>query len=188
MCIINTKLDLIVALEKGLEPRYLYFWSHNEERVGKKACLSQWFDAAFQLDDVRYATAEHYMMAEKARLFGDEAALERVLAATHPSDAKKAGRDVTPFEPARWNARRFEAVVEGNLAKFGQNSALKEFLLSTGERVLVEAAPNDAVWGIGVQESDPRAAHPSHWPGENLLGFALMEVRERLRLPDAEIG
>ena len=120
------------------------------------------------------------MMAEKARLFGDEAALARILASADPREVKRLGRGVTSYDPDRWAARRFDAVTEGNVAKFGQNPALLKFLLGTGDRVLVEASPDDAVWGIGVAESDPRASSPHRWPGENLLGFALMEVRKRL--------
>jgi ribA/ribD-fused uncharacterized protein len=176
----NTKSELIAALEKGLEPKYLFFWSHKPGGAVKN-CLSQWFDSPFTVAGVRYATAEHWMMAEKARLFGDEAAAQRVLAAAHPGEAKQAGRDVSPFRPDLWAARRFEIVVTGNYHKFTQNPALAEFLSGTGERVLVEAAPNDAIWGIGVKEDDPRAAHPALWPGENLLGFALMAVRTRLQ-------
>ncbi|MFO5909116.1 NADAR family protein, partial [Pseudomonas aeruginosa] len=69
---------------------------------------------------------------------------------------------------------------EGNLGKFGQNASLKKYLLGTADRVLVEASPVDAIWGIGLAASDPLAAEPATWQGLNLLGFALMEVRRRL--------
>ncbi|HEX8956575.1 MAG TPA: NADAR family protein [Burkholderiaceae bacterium] len=72
-------------------------------------------------------------------------------------------------------------MVAGNLAKFGQDAARKAFLLGTGDKVLVEASPVDAIWGIGLAKDDSAAARPHEWKGENLLGFALMEVRESLR-------
>lgn len=179
MCLMNTKMELVEAIEAGMEPKFLFFWSH---KPGKpENCLSQWYNSPFTVEGTRYATAEHWMMAGKARLFSDEATLQRILAATHPGEAKQAGREVTPYRPDEWDAHKFEIVVEGNFHKFTQRPDLREFLLGTGARVLVEAAPNDAIWGIGVDKHDPRASHPDQWPGENLLGFALMQVRARLK-------
>lgn len=72
-------------------------------------------------------------------------------------------------------------VVAGNMAKFGQHQPLREFLAGAGSRVLVEASPQDRVWGIGLAAGDEPSGTPEHWQGLNLLGFALMEVRSRLR-------
>jgi ribA/ribD-fused uncharacterized protein len=162
--------------------RYLYFWGHRPRADGgvSASCFSQWFASPFVVEDVRYATAEHWMMAEKARLFGDDAALARVFAKDDPSVAKAAGRSVRDFDDALWTRRRFDTVVRGNLAKFGQHPPLRDFLLGTGQQVLVEASPVDAVWGIGLAAGDPRAQDPAHWQGLNLLGFALMAVRDAL--------
>jgi len=91
------------------------------------------------------------------------------------------GRRVSGFDEQRWAAERFGLVVRGNVAKFSQNAELAEFLLGTGDRVLIEAAPVDTVWGTGLAANDERAPSPDLWPGLNLLGFALMEVRGRLR-------
>jgi ribA/ribD-fused uncharacterized protein len=170
---------LQAAIAAGYRPRYLLFWGHRPRRPGvvDKACLSQWYPAAFTLAGVSYPSAEHYMMAEKARLFGDGEAEAAVLAATHPGAAKRAGREVRGFMEARWVAERFGIVVRGSVAKFGQNPALGEFLRGTGERVLVEASPVDRIWGIGLAGDDPAAEDPARWRGLNLLGFALMEAR-----------
>ena len=72
-------------------------------------------------------------------------------------------------------------MLEANLAKFSQNEPLKEFILSTGSKILVEASPYDKIWGIGMSASDENVTNPSLWQGQNLLGIALMEVRETLR-------
>jgi ribA/ribD-fused uncharacterized protein len=128
-----------------------------------------------------YPTAEHYMMAEKARLFGAKEACRAILAAGDPAVAKRLGRSVTGFDDELWSAKRVEIVVRGNMAKFSQHSGLKAFLLSTGDAVLVEASPTDKVWGIGLAEDHVDAGTPSRWPGLNLLGFALMLVRTTLR-------
>jgi ribA/ribD-fused uncharacterized protein len=91
------------------------------------------------------------------------------------------GREAAGFDEQRWVDCRFEVVVAGNLAKFGQHPRLREFLLGTGDRVLVEASARDTIWGIGLAADDGRAARPEHWRDLNLLGFALMEVRHQLK-------
>lgn len=121
------------------------------------------------------------MMAEKARLFGDHASASAILAAGSPKQAKQIGREVSGFDPAIWDREKMRVVTEGNLQKFSQNKPLKEFLISTRDSILVEASPVDRIWGIGLAADDERAENPLLWRGENLLGFALMETREKLR-------
>lgn len=176
-------VDELVALTAAGEPvEYLFFWGHRPHPSGRlgPSCLSQWWPAAFTLNGVRYRTAEHWMMAEKARLFRDERSAAAVVAAGTPEEAKALGRGVEGFEGARWAAARVDVVVRGNVAKFGQDPALRDYLLGTGDAVLVEASPVDAVWGIGLAADDPRARRPDEWPGQNLLGFALMRARQAL--------
>jgi len=168
--------------QSGERLRYLFFWGHRASRQRiTAACFSQWYPAPFVVAGVSYATAEHFMMAQKAALFGDEQVRSRVLAATNPGAAKALGRSVHGFDEALWVAHRFDIVVQGNQAKFSQNPALSEFLQNTSERVLVEASPVDRIWGIGLSQDHPDAAHPERWLGLNLLGFALMQVREQAR-------
>jgi len=174
---------LIAAEAAGdARPDFLFFWGHRPERDGSigKGCLSQWWPSAFAVDGVTYATAEHWMMAGKARLFDDPAGLAAVLAARTPGAAKAAGRAVAGFDEAAWAAARFELVIAGNLAKFRQHDELGRFLRRTGSKVLVEASPLDRIWGIGLSAAHEHAALPSRWRGRNLLGFALMEVRRAL--------
>ncbi len=160
----------------------LYFWGHRPRADGaaSAACFSQWYASAFVIDNLHYATAEHWMMAQKARLFGDDTALAQVFLKNDPCPAKAAGRTVRGFDEVVWLHHRFDIVVAGNLAKFSQHPQLRDFLLATGDQVLVEASPADAVWGIGIAASDCRAQDPMRWQGLNLLGFALMAVRDAL--------
>jgi hypothetical protein len=102
------------------------------------------------------------------------------LAAADPAEAKELGRTVRGYDDVAWQAAAFDIVVRGNHAKFAQHEDLAGFLTGTGDAVLVEASPYDAVCGIGLRATDPAAATPSTWRGTNLLGFALMEVRDRL--------
>ncbi|TLP77804.1 NADAR family protein [Pseudomonas nitroreducens] len=175
--------QLCRRIEAGEAFKYLYFWGHRPKHSVEvdKSCFSQWFGADFEIDGVTYTSAEHYMMAGKARLFGDEAALARILAARTPAEAKSIGREILGFDEAAWNAERLAIVTRANHAKFGQNPALREFLLGTGDRVLVEASPVDAIWGIGLAVDHPDAGDPARWRGLNLLGVALMSARDALR-------
>ncbi|MCX4765346.1 NADAR family protein [Streptomyces sp. NBC_01275] len=180
---IDGQAALVRAVQAGARIKYLHFWGHRPRPDGTvgASCLSQWWPSPFEVDGVAYATAEHWMMAHKARLFGDAEAEKRALAAGHPSQAKKAGRLVRGFDEETWERERFRIVVEGSVHKFASDPALRDFLLGTGERVLVEASPVDRVWGIGLAADDEAASHPDRWRGPNLLGFALMEARGRLR-------
>ncbi len=173
---------LVGAVRAGEKVKYLHFWGHTPRRDGSlgASCLSQWWPAPFTVDGVRYATAEHWMMAAKARLFGDPDAERTALAARTPAQAKEAGRLVRGFDEATWARERFRLVVEGSVHKFSSDPALRDFLRGTGSRVLVEASPLDRVWGVGLAADDPRVQDPEKWRGPNLLGFALMEARSRL--------
>ena len=178
----RTREELVEHLGRGEKVDFLFFWGHTPKQKDAvdAACLSQWFSRAFVIEGVRYASAEHFMMAEKARLFDDEEALTRILASGSPAQAKAIGREVRRFDPAAWDAARFDAVVKGNTAKFGQHEELRDFLLATKRKVLVEASPRDRIWGIGMGASNPDARIPTRWRGANLLGFALMEARAAL--------
>ncbi len=178
----RSREQLAEIIAAGGVPKWLMFWGHRPQADGSigKGCLSQWWPCRFDVDGVTYASAEHWMMAAKARLFGDDDTLARILAAGTPAEAKNLGRLVAGFDDQVWAARRFELVVEGNVAKFGQDPALRHFLLGTGRRVLVEASPRDVIWGIGLSAANERATDPTRWRGRNLLGFALMAARERL--------
>lgn len=169
---------LRAAVAAGWQPDYLFFWGHKgrPDSLGKHV-LSQWWPAPFEIDGRLYPTAEHFMMAEKARLFGDTAIAARILAAAEPGAAKALGRKVSGFEPERWAAACQAIVERGNRAKFTQNPAMGGWLRKTGAAVLVEASPVDPIWGIGLAADDPRAQDPREWLGTNLLGFALMQVR-----------
>lgn len=182
MAKIYTKTSLIEAIEKGISFDYWLFYGHKESPDGRvtDSCFSQWFPAAFEVDGQIYPTAEHYMMAQKAVLFGDSEMLEKILACKTPKEAKAFGRQVQNFEPAIWETKRSKIVVDANLAKFSQNKKMKDFILASAPKILVEASPRDRIWGIGMGKGNPDAFDPTKWRGKNLLGFALMETRDLL--------
>ena len=168
--------------KQGNRLKYVFFWGDTEQdNEVTKACLSQWYSSVFTVDGIVYKTAEQYMMARKALLFHDQAIHKEIMAAKHPRQCKALGQKVQHFSQTVWDENKFQIVVDGNIAKFSQNPELKEFLLRTGERVLVEASPYDKIWGIGMAENNEKIENPLEWNGQNLLGFVLMEVRDRLR-------
>ena len=174
---------LLDQLAQGQRFKYLFFWGNQPSKTGDitKSCLSQWWLQDFEVAGIMYRSTEHWMMAEKARLFSDDKALTRILAAHSPAEAKKLGREIRDFVPGVWEAHKYQIVKTGNFHKFSQHKPLERFLVATNDRVLVEASPVDTIWGIGLAADAAEAQDPSRWQGPNLLGFALMEVRDQLR-------
>ncbi|BAP45648.1 putative uncharacterized protein [Pseudomonas sp. StFLB209] len=171
--------ELCVRFNSGEPLSFLFFWGHQRSKTAVTAsCFSQWFEAGFTVEDQYYPTAEHFMMAEKAALFDDQDIREQVLNAPTPNAAKALGRKVRGFDNEVWLQHRYDIVVRANQAKFSQNSQLMEYLLQTGSRVIVEASPVDNIWGIGLAQDNADANNPNLWKGLNLLGFALMQVRD----------
>lgn len=146
-----------------------------------RSCLSQWGTAPFESEGRRFLSSEQALMHAKALLFGDAEMAARILAARTSWMARELGGRVRGFREDAWAERRHGLAVAANLPRFAQNPSLRDFLLSTEDAVLAESSPVDRVWGIGLDESDRHARDPRRWPGLNLLGFALMEVREALR-------
>ncbi|MCG8331867.1 MAG: NADAR family protein [Chitinophagales bacterium] len=170
--------------DEGETFKWIFFWGHQPHKAGQinKSCLSQWWIADFEVDGITYRSAEHWMMAGKARLFSDQLALERILNANSPAEAKKIGRQVRNFNQAIWNEHKYEIVKKGNFHKFNQSPEQKEFLINTKNRILVEASPYDKIWGIGMRQDEYGIENPYNWKGPNLLGFAIMEVRDELMM------
>lgn len=154
------------------ENDFVFFW---------QGVFSQWYPSTFIIEGVKYNRAEQFMMAMKATTFQDDFCLRKILESDNPSEQKKYGRMVRNYNDEQWTKVRYNFVVQGNYAKFSQNQDLKKILLDTGNKILVEASPYDKIWGIGMDEKNPDRFNMSKWKGQNLLGKALMEVRERLR-------
>ena len=174
---LKSKLDI------GETVKYIFFWGHtnNSGSTVDKSCFSQWYESPFMVDNITYKTAEHWMMAHKARLFNNEDIFQKIINCTKPGEAKELGRQVTGYDEEIWNEKKFDIVKAGNIYKFHQNPLLADFLLKTGDRVLVEASPVDMIWGIGLAQDDKDVENVDAWKGQNLLGFALMEARDFLR-------
>lgn len=178
-----TRQWLQEEITNGKKHDLYLFWGHQPSKDGSitQSCLSQWWMADFWSTAHTYCCMEQYMMDAKAELFGDQEIQEKILGCSDPKQIKALGRKVRGFEQAVWDAFKYSIVLNGNWCKFSQNRTLREFLLSTGDSILVEASPYDNVWGIHLSAGSPEAKNPLKWRGKNLLGFALMEVRDELR-------
>ena len=174
--------ELQQGYQRGMKLKFLFFWGHRPSADGSvtKSCLSQWWKCRFTLDGVTYSSAEQYMMAEKARLFQDHDIYDQIIASHDPKRVKALGRQVRGFDVELWDQHRYDIVVRGNYAKFSQDKQLRDFLLGTKNRVLVEASPVDRIWGIGMAADHESIENPMLWKGQNLLGFALMDARQML--------
>jgi ribA/ribD-fused uncharacterized protein len=160
--------------EVVITPKLVLFWK-------PPSPFGQWTVSPFEVEGEIYLCAEQYMMAEKARLFGDFEIEQQIMNSDSPLRQQKLGKQVSGFTEERWAAERFNVVFRGNLAKFTQNEYFKALLLDTGDRRMVEASPIDRIWGIGLSANNPMAYDPKKWLGLNLLGKVLEDVRALLR-------
>ena len=152
------------------------FHNPNEEN----GYLSNWYPSIFTLNGVTFSSMEQYMMYRKAVCFGDDKVAAQILATEDVAEIKALGRLVSGYDENLWNGVRQIIVYEGLLAKFSQNSDLREQLKGTESAILAECAVKDRIWGIGLSMHDPNRLDRTKWQGQNLLGYALMMVRERL--------
>ena len=136
--------------------------------------------ADFMADGIKFSSMEQFMMYKKAECFGDRDIAKKILETRNGSRIKELGRLVSNYEESYWKGIRQIVVFEGLLAKFGQNDKLKTLLKGTGDSILAECAVKDRIWGIGLSMRDPERLEVSKWKGQNLLGYALMMVRERV--------
>ena len=152
---------------------------HNPDE--ENGYLSNWYPSPFTLDGVAFSSMEQYMMYRKAVCFGDDKVAAQILVTEDVAEIKTLGRLVSGYDESLWNGVRQIVVYEGVLAKFSQNSELGEQLKKTGNTVLAECAVKDRIWGIGLSMHDSDRLDRAKWQGQNLLGYALMMVREKLR-------
>lgn len=156
-----------------LQNQFIYFWG---------GIFSQWYKSPIhdEFHDIRANCAEQLMMAHKAILFDDMDAMREIIATNNPREQKAIGRRVKNFDVDLWDKRKLDIVTEISVWKFSQHSLLKNLLVMTNGYELVEASPEDTIWGVGLAEDDPLILDKANWKGQNLLGIALMKARKRI--------
>ena len=168
--------------QPGKDPRFTFFWNDDEEN----GVFSNWYCSPFVVEGVTYQHVEQYMMAQKAKVFHDGETYEEIMKTDEPGKCKELGRKVTSFDTEKWDAVRYGIVKAGNRAKFEQYPELKEALLKTGSSILAEASPEDRIWGIGLDRDAALDMSPMKWPGQNLMGKILTELREEFQEEKSE--
>lgn len=153
---------------------------HNPEE--ENGYLSNWYLSDFKVDSIQFSSMEQYMMYKKAIVFNNTKIAKKILETTDVSKIKALGRQVSNYNDTYWNGVRQIIVYKGLLEKFSQNEDLKKRLLNTGNDILAECAVQDKIWGIGISMKEVARWNIEKWRGQNLLGFALMMVREELQI------
>lgn len=166
-------------MDEKKQSNLILFWSHKPNKSNKHI-YSQWYPSKFtDVKGIEYHCAEQYMMAQKAKLFGDKEIQQKIMDSEDPNEIKALGRKVKNFDEKLWLKSRYEIVKNATIYKFTQNAGLKKMLLESGDKEIIEASPYDRIWGIGFNENDAVKVDRSKW-GLNLLGKAIMEVRMML--------
>ena len=168
-----------IVMETGT---HVLFYGHGPNKCGTNI-FSQFYGCNFMDTDtgIKYNCTEQWMMSQKALYFGDFDMNMKIMGESDPKMIKSYGRKVRGYDDERWSNIRFDMVVKGNFLKFSQNVSFSQRLLETDNKVIVEASPYDNVWGIGLNIAQAMKIDPAQWPGQNLLGQALMHVRGLLR-------
>ncbi len=162
--------------------KFVFFYGHTPNK-NKLHYFSQWYPIKFtekfdKKTSLIYQNAEQYMMAHKALLFGDHEIYDKIMNTGDPATIKKLGRLIADFDPDIWDEHKFNIVINGNRLKFSQNPILLKRLMDTDNKYIAEASPHDKIWGIGLSANVAIKTPKEKWPGKNLLGHALMIVRE----------
>lgn len=152
---------------------------HNPDE--ENGFLSNWYSSHFLVNDNKFTSMEQYMMYKKAVTFNDEKIANEILSITDVAEIKRLGRTVSGYNDGIWNGLRQIIIYEGLIEKFSQNTTLRKRLLETQDAILAECAVKDCIWGIGLTMTDDNRFEMSKWRGQNLLGYSLMMVREKIK-------
>jgi ribA/ribD-fused uncharacterized protein len=166
------------VVEPGEEP-VLFFGA--DEGKGEWRVLSNMHEAPFQVDSITFPTVEHYFQWSKAKQFGDGAAADKILKTPSTKAVKALGKKVKDFVKEEWDKTKDGIMRTALKAKFIQHPDLKTKLLETGTRQIGEASARDKYWSIGTSAETAKAKDPSKWPGKNVLGTMLMDLRTELK-------
>jgi ribA/ribD-fused uncharacterized protein len=136
--------------------------------------------------DINFSLREQWMMYLKSLIFAKNEHRninliigKKILSTNNLGVIKKLGKNIKGFNQDIWDKYKFKILVNGNYLEFTQNKEMKKILLNTNNREIVDASSIDNIWDTGLSENDAINTPKSKW-GENLLGKAIMEVRQHL--------
>jgi len=152
--------------------KYYFFWKHE---------FGQWtLRDIVDSNNINYNCCEQYMMAQKAKLFGDDKTYVLIINEPNPQKQQSLGRLISNFDQKIWDKNKEKIVYNANLLKFSQHNDLKKRLIATNQKFLVEASPYDLIWGVGLSANNDLILNEKNWRGKNLLGKILMKIRENI--------
>lgn len=158
---------------------FVFFGQDSTENTDN-ACLNLWHSLPFSRDIFDYLYIGQYIIAEKAQVFENDELAKQITKTADPQQIMALDKQIKNFNPVIWDKVKYSVALNAYYYKFSQHQALRDFLLSTDDKILVFADPTDDVWGIGATQNH-NICDILAWRGENLLGFSLMEVRDELR-------
>lgn len=174
-------LKVRVAAEPDVEVQEPVFFFSGNPALNENKFLSNEYEAPIQVEGQTFATVEHYFQWSKARKFGDGAIQAKILKTPSAKSVKSYGKKVSPFDAEAWTADAENVMRTALKAKFMQHPDLLEKLRKTGTRPLAEADPRSKFWGIGTSSDTSKAKDPNKWPGKNVMGKILAEIRSELK-------
>lgn len=174
-------METIVQNVENKEEMLVLFFSYS-------SYLSNFYRCNFEVDNTKFTSMEQFFHYKKAQIFKDKESMTKILATNDPKEQKRIGRSVKQYNESKWARECYTIMKQGLYAKFDQNPILKERMLSISNARFVEASPYDKKWGIGIKANHPDAAKPSKWPGKNMLGQALDDVRDTIRYSKKHIN
>ena len=166
----------VVKATEGESQRFIFFWRPDDPH----GFLSNWSFHALKENHLIFKTAEHYLMYYKALTMGDGDVARRILESGNPREARSLGKSVKNWDEEKWEREREKIMFQALWLKASQHADVKRQLLATEGKIIAEASPYDAIWGIGLSSQDKKALDVKNWVGKNLLGKTWMKVREIL--------
>jgi ribA/ribD-fused uncharacterized protein len=178
---VEGKKKIVKKIKVAIDlPEPVFFFSGNPALNADKE-FSNMFDAAMQIDGLTFATVEHYFQWSKAKMFGDEEMAGKIMKTPSSKSVKGFGKKVKNFDKDKWEEKKNDIMRIALKAKFSQHPELRKKLQDTGTRPIAEADPRDKYWGIGTSFDTSKAKDPTKWPGKNVLGTMLQDLRTELK-------
>ena len=153
----------------------------NQISFFRKYCpLSNHSPAPFTINKKDYNSSEQMFLSEKCITFGQTAAAQNIMCMDDPGKMVQEAKVCRGYNE-KWDMEQEDIMLTAILGKFTQNEEHEKFLLSTGDKILVEGSPYDSTWGVGLAFNDPAIDNSQNWKGDNLLGKALMTARRLIK-------
>ncbi len=167
-----------------------YFAVVTRERLSDITCFSRPQDvngflsndylSRFSLHGESFISVSQYLLFRQALLAGDENRKKQIMS-QNTSDSISTLKVYLPTElKTLWTGQMQIIAYQALITKFAQDEKLGIALLDTGSSIIAACLSRDTIWGNGLEPFDPAVTNVSLWPGQNLLGYSLMQVRNML--------